>query len=303
MKHSKYLLAAILLLISCAKNERDYFKEITTLSDGEYVGYSIDIMKNPMGMPPPEAKGTLYLNGKNLVKKWQHYKPLVAESGVVFGYESPVTIEELGKIVSQKIIWSSDNKRLTLVGDWLEKSGGTGTFNLFPITSGENAGKIGASLFTKYWEVWGYKNVDKKTFDKIVKLFDEYYKDTKLKRSSEEEDSENWKQYKDENDLINSDHKNTIIYFYADWLPLPYKEQMDNVFNDSDVKELTDKFNTYKVNAEYSQEPEIKELFKRYNVTGISTILIINEKGDEIKSIIGVIVVKDFINELNNIIN
>lgn len=185
MKKLFYFLP-IILLSSCSTVEEDYYEKITNLANGEYSGFSYTKMKY-IGMPHPKANAIIYLDGKNLSKDYEYYEPLTAETGVVFGWDGPHTMKENGTVKSQNIIWSTKNNRLVIVGDWLETSlGGTATFNISPILSGDNAGEIYASMFTDYWEVWGYKEIDKENFNTIVELCREYYKKT-------HNDEEPWK--------------------------------------------------------------------------------------------------------------
>ena len=164
-------------IVDNTPESQKYLREISSLIKGRYDGFSFSKMKT-IGLKPPQAKGIIDFEGIKLSKQYVHYEPLMAETGFGYGYRPPIVTIENGIIQSQNIIWSSRNNRLVLVTDWLENSHNVKeTLNLFPIIKGDNAGKLYAILYSEYSQVWGFKDVDKQTVDRIVELFKKYYKE------------------------------------------------------------------------------------------------------------------------------
>ncbi len=81
-----------------------------------------------------------------------------------------------------------------------------------------------------------------------------------------------------------SNDRPVMIDFYADWC-IPCKELDKLTFTDNDIIELSKKFDLVKVDLTSGVEGEIQKLRDKYEVKGVPTIIFINAKGKEIKSL------------------
>lgn len=80
--------------------------------------------------------------------------------------------------------------------------------------------------------------------------------------------------------------KKIIIDFYADWC-IPCKELDAITFVDPKVVEAGKSFVSFKADLTKSGDEKVKKLVKDFNIKGVPTILIFNEKGEEVYRLTG----------------
>jgi len=83
-------------------------------------------------------------------------------------------------------------------------------------------------------------------------------------------------------DLL-KENKPLLIHFYADWCAA-CRELEHKTFTDERVVKKTKEFNMFKVNCTTPQK-ESTALLKRFNVSGIPTMVFMNPKGEELRSL------------------
>ena len=82
---------------------------------------------------------------------------------------------------------------------------------------------------------------------------------------------------------LQTENKPIIIYFYADWCAA-CRELQHKTFRDERVVEKTKEFNMLKVNCT-TPEKESVALLKRFNVSGLPTMVFMNPKGEKLQSL------------------
>jgi thiol:disulfide interchange protein DsbD len=118
-----------------------------------------------------------------------------------------------------------------------------------------------------------------------------------------ENSSIQWKKY-NQNTLISdlSLKRGAIIDFYADWC-IPCKELDASTFSNSKVIAEADNFITLKADMTKSLSPEVDSLRNKYNIVGVPTVLILNNKGTEVKRITGFVPAEEFLKILSMVKN
>ena len=118
-----------------------------------------------------------------------------------------------------------------------------------------------------------------------------------------EKSSIQWKKY-NQNTLISdlSSKRGAIIDFYADWC-IPCKELDASTFSNSKVIAEADNFITLKADMTKSLSPEVDSLRNKYNIVGVPTVLILNNKGTEVKRITGFVPAEEFLKILSMVKN
>ena len=110
-----------------------------------------------------------------------------------------------------------------------------------------------------------------------------------------------WQHYKPE--IVSaslSGSKGMIIDFYADWC-IPCKELDANTFSDERVIALASNFVTIKADMTKSLSPDVEALRNKYNIVGVPTVLIINEKGKEVQRLTGFVNADEFIKLIKSV--
>jgi thiol:disulfide interchange protein DsbD len=110
-----------------------------------------------------------------------------------------------------------------------------------------------------------------------------------------------WQHYKPE--IVNvslSGSKGMIIDFYADWC-IPCKELDASTFSDERVIALANHFVTIKADMTKSLSPEAEALRNKYNIVGVPTVLIIDDKGKEVQRLTGFVNADEFIKLLKSV--
>ncbi|MBW2171781.1 MAG: thioredoxin fold domain-containing protein [Deltaproteobacteria bacterium] len=82
---------------------------------------------------------------------------------------------------------------------------------------------------------------------------------------------------------LQKENKPLLIHFYADWCAA-CRELEHKTFNDKRVVEKTKEFNMLKVNCT-TPEKESAALLKRFNVSGLPTMVFMNPKGERLQSL------------------
>lgn len=88
--------------------------------------------------------------------------------------------------------------------------------------------------------------------------------------------------------------KKIIIDFYADWC-IPCKELDAITFVDPKVVEAGKNFVSFKADLTKSGDDKVKKLVKDFNIKGVPTILIFNEKGEEVYRLTGFVNGEEFL--------
>ena len=110
-----------------------------------------------------------------------------------------------------------------------------------------------------------------------------------------------WQHYKPEIAPVSlSGSKGMIIDFYADWC-IPCKELDANTFSDERVIALANNFVTIKADMTKSLSPDVEALRNKYNIVGVPTVLIINDKGKEVQRLTGFVNADEFIKLLKSV--
>jgi thiol:disulfide interchange protein DsbD len=110
-----------------------------------------------------------------------------------------------------------------------------------------------------------------------------------------------WQHYKPEIVSVSlSGSKGMIIDFYADWC-IPCKELDANTFSDERVITIANDFVTIKADMTKSLSPDVETLRNKYNIVGVPTVLIINDKGKEVQRLTGFVNADEFIKLLKSV--
>ena len=110
-----------------------------------------------------------------------------------------------------------------------------------------------------------------------------------------------WQHYKPEIASASlSGSKGMIIDFYADWC-IPCKELDANTFSDERVIAITNNFVTLKADMTKSLSPDVEALRNKYNIVGVPTVIIINNKGKEVQRLTGFVNADEFIKLLKSV--
>jgi thiol:disulfide interchange protein DsbD len=93
-----------------------------------------------------------------------------------------------------------------------------------------------------------------------------------------------------------------IMDFYADWC-IPCMELDRNTFTNGDVAKEAREFVRLKVDLTHFDSPEAEALRKKYNISGVPTIVFLNSNGDEHAEsrVVGFLPPKDFLNKLKSV--
>ncbi|MFH0735989.1 MAG: protein-disulfide reductase DsbD [bacterium] len=106
--------------------------------------------------------------------------------------------------------------------------------------------------------------------------------------------SPEWKKFSLEayNQSIANNEK-IVIDFYADWC-IPCKELDKLTFSDSKIIKESKLFTFYKVDMTQTLSEKNEKLRKKFNILGMPTVLIIDNKGNEVKRLTGFVNAEEF---------
>jgi len=114
-----------------------------------------------------------------------------------------------------------------------------------------------------------------------------------------------WETYSDA-DLLKAKESGTpmIIDFYADWC-IPCLELDRNTWTDEEVIHTTKDFKKIKVDMTHFDSPESEALRKKFNISGVPTVIFIRADGTEASEsrIIGFITPKEFLIKLKQLLS
>jgi thiol:disulfide interchange protein DsbD len=116
----------------------------------------------------------------------------------------------------------------------------------------------------------------------------------------EERNSVDWKPYAEGVIPEQIDASGVIIDFYADWC-IPCKELDVYTFSDPKVIEESKNFYTFKADMTKSLSDEVEALRNKYNILGVPTVLILDNKGNEVKRITGFVNADEFYEIIRNV--
>lgn len=116
----------------------------------------------------------------------------------------------------------------------------------------------------------------------------------------EEKNSVDWKPYAEGVIPEQIDASGVIIDFYADWC-IPCKELDAYTFSDPKVIEESKNFYTFKADMTKSLSDEVEALRNKYNILGVPTVLILDNKGNEVKRITGFVKADEFYEIVKNV--
>ncbi len=109
-----------------------------------------------------------------------------------------------------------------------------------------------------------------------------------------------WDSYAEQKvQLSLNEGKPLVIDFYADWCITCHElEQM--VFSQKNVKEALNAFTRLRVDATYTDQPEVEKTLEKYGVFGLPTIVFLNAKGEEVKDarVIGYLSPEEFLEKV-----
>jgi thiol:disulfide interchange protein DsbD len=112
-----------------------------------------------------------------------------------------------------------------------------------------------------------------------------------------------WEPYSDSM-LVNAKEHGmpVLIDFYADWC-IPCKELDHNTWTDADVIKATKEFSRLKVDLTHFDSPESETLRKKFNISGVPTVVVLRADGSEALEIrgIGFFTPKEFLTKLKQI--
>jgi thiol:disulfide interchange protein DsbD len=115
-----------------------------------------------------------------------------------------------------------------------------------------------------------------------------------------ERNSVAWKPYAEGVIPEQIDASGVIIDFYADWC-IPCKELDAYTFSDPKVIERSKNFYTFKADMTKSLSDEVEALRNKYNILGVPTVLILDNKGNEVKRITGFVNADEFYEIIRNV--
>ena len=115
-----------------------------------------------------------------------------------------------------------------------------------------------------------------------------------------ERNSVAWKPYAEGVIPEQIDASGVIIDFYADWC-IPCKELDAYTFSDPKVIEGSKNFYTFKADMTKSLSDEVEALRNKYNILGVPTVLILDNKGNEVKRITGFVNADEFYEIIRNV--
>ncbi len=101
-----------------------------------------------------------------------------------------------------------------------------------------------------------------------------------------ENSSPKWEKYSEKSYESALNNEKILVDFYADWC-IPCKEFDALTFSDSRVIDALSEFKTYKVDMTKTMSDETAEIREKFKIVGMPTILLINNKGEEIHRISG----------------
>lgn len=101
-----------------------------------------------------------------------------------------------------------------------------------------------------------------------------------------ENNSPKWEKYSEKSYESALKNEKILIDFYADWC-IPCKEFDALTFSDSRVIDALSEFKAYKVDMTKTMSDETAEIREKFKIVGMPTILLINNKGEEIHRISG----------------
>lgn len=114
-----------------------------------------------------------------------------------------------------------------------------------------------------------------------------------------------WQEY-DESRLeeAQSENRPVVLDFYADWC-IPCLELDRITFTDSQVVEATGEMTRLKVDLTRFDSPESEELRRQYNVSGVPTIVFLDENGSEVQDarVVGFVGPDEFMNRIEKVRN
>ena len=100
-----------------------------------------------------------------------------------------------------------------------------------------------------------------------------------------------------------SQSKPVVMDFYADWC-IPCLELEHKTFTDAEVIKATNDFVRLKVDLTHFDSPESEALRKKFNISGVPTIVFIDKSGQEVATsrIVGYLAPKEFLEKVKPIV-
>lgn len=97
--------------------------------------------------------------------------------------------------------------------------------------------------------------------------------------------------------------KPVVMDFYADWC-IPCLELEHKTFTDAGVIKATESFVRLKVDLTHFDSPESEALRKKYNISGVPTIVFLDKTGQEVSSsrVVGYLSPKDFLEKIKPVV-
>ena len=98
-------------------------------------------------------------------------------------------------------------------------------------------------------------------------------------------------------------NKPVVMDFYADWC-IPCLELEHKTFTDAEVINATSSFVRLKVDLTHFDSPESEALRKKFNISGVPTIVFLDKSGEEVTSsrVIGYLSPKDFLEKVKPVV-
>jgi thiol:disulfide interchange protein DsbD len=100
--------------------------------------------------------------------------------------------------------------------------------------------------------------------------------------------------YSDSSFAATKGSKKMIIDFYADWC-IPCKELDAITFVDPSVVAAGKNFTNFKADLTKAGDKNVKKMIKDFNIKGVPTVLIFNEKGEEVHRLTGFVNGEEFL--------